>query len=240
MIQKKPADLCAKDILRIQEIILKGIDSENAGCYRTISVRIAGSTVVMPNPRKVPALMEAFQGWLNSKQEIHPVAFAGEAHYRLLSIHPFVDGNGRSARLLMNLLLMSEGYPPAIIRKRDRLAYISAFEKAQLGGPQEDYLQLMAKAVDRSLDIYLNAARGDSPQDDLDEDAFLKIGELAKAVGRSVSTIRYWTHEGLLTVAQNTPSGYQLYTYDMVQRCDQIKALQEQRFTLEEIKARLV
>lgn len=111
----------------------------------------------MPNPRKVPDLMEKFSGWLSSVDKLHPVALAAQAHYRLVSIHPFLDGNGRSARLLMNLILMRYGYPPAIIRKRDRLAYINSLEQAQLGGSDDDYQQLIIEAVDRSLEIYLDA-----------------------------------------------------------------------------------
>ena len=68
------------------------------------------------------------------------------------------DGNGRTARLLMNLLLLIHGFPPAIIRPRDRLTYLGALETAQLGGPRAAYDALVAKAVDRSLDIYLQAA----------------------------------------------------------------------------------
>ncbi len=88
----------------------------------------------MPNPLKIPDLVAEFINWLAREDNLHPVELAGEAHYRLVSIHPFVDGNGRTARLLMNLILMMMGYPPALIRKEDRLAYLSALKKAQLGG----------------------------------------------------------------------------------------------------------
>lgn len=159
LIRKKISQLTAKDILAIHEIILKGIDDHNAGFYRSIPVRISGSTVVLPNPRKVPVLMDDFFVWLTGEHDSHPVALAGEAHYRLVTIHPFVDGNGRTARLLMNLLLMMEDYPPVIIRKRDRLAYISALEKAQLGGSKTDYEKIIFQAANRSLDIYLKAVR---------------------------------------------------------------------------------
>lgn len=236
LIKKKPSQLSSRDVLDIHDIILKGIDDDNAGHYRNVPVRISGSSVVMPNPRKVPDLMDEFQSWLTSKNDLHPVSFAGEAHYRLVTIHPFVDGNGRTARLLMNLLLMMAGYPPAIIRKRDRLAYIAALEKAQLGGSKEDYDKLIAKAADRSLDIYLKAANGESAMGDVDTVHLLKIGELAKAAGQTVPTIRYWTKEGLLEVAEVTDSGYQLYAPDMVQRCEQIKKLKDKRHTLDEIK----
>lgn len=236
LIGKKPSQLTASDILAIHTMILKGIDDAHAGHYRSVPVRISGAAVVLPNPRKVPALMDEFMKWLTSAQALHPVAFAGEAHYRLVSIHPFVDGNGRTARLLMNLLLLMADYPPAILRKRDRLAYISALEKAQLGGSKEPYERIIARAAERSLDIYLKAARGESSVDDVDSEGELKIGELAKAVGETVPTIRHWTKIGLLEVAEVTASGYQLYATNMIMRCKHIQALKNQRLTLEEIR----
>lgn len=235
LLKKKPAQLTSQDLLAIHTLILKGIDDVNAGCYRNIPVRISGSAVILPNPRKVPDLMDTFHLWLNSKHPLHPVEFAAEAHYRLVSIHPFVDGNGRTARLLMNLLLLMHGYPAAIIRKRDRLAYLAALEKAQLGGSKADYQRIIYKAADRSLEIYLQAAQGKHAKD-VDVDQLLKIGELAKAAGVTVPTIRFWTKEGLLEVAEITPSGYQLYAADMAERCAQILKLKAQRLTLHEIK----
>lgn len=239
LIKTKPVKFTIKEVLKLHAMILKGIDDESAGFYRNVAVRISGSAVVMPNPRKVPQLMEEFEGWLVSKHKLHPVAMAAEAHYRLVSIHPFVDGNGRTARLLMNLLLMMYGYPPAIIRKRDRLAYIGALEQAQLGGAKLAYEKLIAKAVERSLDIYLKAAQGKAAPQNIDTDDLLKIGDLAKATGETVPTIRYWTQSGLLEVAEMTPSGYQLYPNDMIKRCEQIKQLKAGRLTLTEIKQRI-
>lgn len=154
LVKAAASSTSVKEILTIHEMIFKGIDDANAGHYRDVAVRIAGSRVSMPMPREVPNLMGEFETWLTSKPDLHPVAFAGEAHYRLASIHPFVDGNGRTARLLMNLLLMMEGYPPAILRKRDRLKYLAALEQAQLGGSKADYDALIAQAADRSLDLY--------------------------------------------------------------------------------------
>ncbi len=243
LIQKRSFDFSSSDILSIHALILRGIDDENAGRYRTVSVRISGSSVVMPNARKVPDLMDEFHTWLIQPHTLHPVAFAGEAHYRLVTIHPFVDGNGRTARLLMNLILLSHGYPPAIIRKRDRLAYISALEKAQLGGSRDPYDKIILQATNRSLDIYINAAQGHSPMDEGDEDRnkdnLLKIGELAKAAFETVPTIRYWTSEGLLEVADVTHSGYHLYSKAMIERCEHIKNLKMKRLTLQEIKDQL-
>lgn len=239
------------DVLRIHEIVLEGIDDANAGRYRSVAVRIAGSTVVLPNPRKVPDLMEDFARWLREKSSLHPVAFAAEAHERLVTIHPFIDGNGRTARLLMNLLLMREGYPPAIIRPRDRTAYLGALETVQLGGSRTAYDTLIARAVARSLDLYLEAAepsqsrsktlktRGKAQLAVQATTKLMKIGQLAKAVGEPVSTIRHWTHLGLIAAAQTTPAGYQLYADDAVTRCRRIQALKGRRLTLPEIRTQL-
>ncbi|HEV2600679.1 MAG TPA: Fic family protein [Candidatus Babeliales bacterium] len=155
-VQGNPTSITEKDIVTIHDIVLKGIDDDNAGHYRAIAVRISGSMTILPNYAKVPDLMAEYIVWLNTA-DLHPVVLAAQAHYKLVTIHPFVDGNGRTARLLMNLILMMHGYPPAVISVDDRLAYLKALEKAQTGGSQDDYLQLIARAVDHSLDIYLDA-----------------------------------------------------------------------------------
>lgn len=237
-VKRDPASLTEKDIHHIHGLILKGIDDANAGYYRLGPVRISGSSVVLPNPLMVPDLMADVVDWLGRQEKLHPIELAAEAHYRLVSIHPFIDGNGRTARLLMNMILLMQGYPAAIIRKRDRLSYINSLEKAHLGGAKDDYLKIIAQAVDRSLDIYLKATAGvDAEQQD--SDTLIKIGELANQVGRSNSTIRHWTKEGLLEVAEITKAGYQLYAPEMADRIKQIHALKEQRLTLPEIKDRL-
>ena len=142
----------------------------------------------------------------------------------------------------MNMILMMKGYPPAIIRKNDRLAYIKSLEKSQLfnGEGQEkeniknDYLKLIAAAVDRSLNIYLKAIEGKSEEPE--NEKLLKIGELAKATNQTVPTIRHWTKEGLLQVAEITESGYQMYSQEMINRIEKIQKMKEKRMTLEEIK----
>ena len=237
--RKKPNQITENDILAIHAIILQGIDDHNAGHYRRVPVRISGSAVVMPNAMKVPGLMEEFAAWLKSKKDIHPVKLAGEAHYRLVTIHPFADGNGRTARLLMNLILMMQGYPPAIIRPQERFPYITSLETAQMGGSKEAYEKIIFKAASRSLDIYLKAATGKDPSDVALSDKLLKIGELAKAVDETVPTIRYWTKEGLLEVADVTESRYQLYAPEMIEQCKEIQRLKKQKLTLSEIKKQM-
>lgn len=237
----KTSELEENDILNIHNTILKGIDDDNAGHYRSIPVRISGSQVVLPNYRKVPDLMAALIEDIRTQQKAHPVELAAEAHYKLVTVHPFVDGNGRTARLLMNLILIQNGYPPALIRKRDRLTYIAALEQAQLGGSRTDYFRIISDAVNRSLDIYLNAVseNGQPLQEQTEEPSLMRIGALAKHTGESNPTIRYWTKEGLLEVADTTASGYQLYSRSMIDRIHLIRELQSQRLTIKEIKAKI-
>jgi Fic family protein len=227
------------DLLALHKMILSGIDNQNAGFYRNVPVRLSGSRTVLPNPRKVPDLMSAFHQWLQSSQNIHPVDLAAEAHYRLVTIHPFVDGNGRTARLLMNFILLCHGYPPSIIRKSERGKYLDALENAQTGGAFEDYLQLIYRAVGRSLEIYVEATSGEGDFVAEPDDSLLRIGQLAKQADVNVSTIRFWLSSGLLEVSETTASGYQLFSSSMVLRVEQIKTLKEQRFTIQEIKSKL-
>jgi len=151
---KKPQQISTDEILAIHKIILTQIDDDNAGKYRTVMVRISGSQVILPNALKVPELMKDFITWLKITEKDHPAKIAAEAHLKLVTIHPFVDGNGRTARLLMNLILMQGGYPPAIIRVEDRLAYIKSLEKAQMTGDTKDYEKLILDSINRSFDIY--------------------------------------------------------------------------------------
>lgn len=238
LIGSRKKTVSEKDILEIHNLILKGLDDNHAGHYRSVSVRISGSQVILPNPMKVPDLMEGFSKWLKRSCEINPVELAGEAHYRLVTIHPFVDGNGRTARLLMNLILLLHGYPPAIIRKRDRLPYIKSLEKAQLGGSKTDYQTLIAKAVDRSLEIYLKAIRKEDSKE-LPVEKLMKIGALAKEVDETVRTIRYWTEQGLLAIDGTTASNYALYHPDSITRVHQIQELKKEGFTLKGIHQKL-
>lgn len=235
---KKRHAVTEENLLQLHHIILSKIDDQNAGRYRHVPVRIAGSTVILPNPMKVPGLMSEYFSWLRkSHPSVHPATIAVDAHLKLVSVHPFTDGNGRTARLLMNLLLMQAGYPPALIKKEERLNYINAIEKAQLFGQLDDYYRLIYGAIDRSLTIYLKALdQKESPQRKTPFHQVLKIGELAKRTGETVPTIRYWTQEGLLSVADTTAGGYQLYDESMVDRVKKIRHLQrEKRLSIEEI-----
>ena len=236
--QKSRQKIVEADILKLHRLILQKVDDDNAGRYRRVAVRIAGTeAVVLPNPIKVPDLMKQFVKWLIRSRSEHPVKVAAEAHFKLVSIHPFVDGNGRTARLLMNLLLIQAGYPPALIKKEERRVYIAAIETGQVKKDLDDYYQLIFKAVDRSFDIYLEAVMPKPKREMKQERNLLKIGELAEDSKEKVSTIRFWTNEGLLKVTGHTRGGYALYETAMLERVKQIRQWQkEKRLTIREIK----
>lgn len=135
-----------------------------AGIYSQNPRRIAGSPVVFPNPAKIPALMEEFGAWLKDAPPTPALAF--DAHFRLTAIHPFGDGNGRAARLLMNLLLLRGGYPPVAVRPEDRKTYLDALERGSLAEDLGPFQIFMRERLDSTLEEYLNALQEASPRPD--------------------------------------------------------------------------
>lgn len=140
-----PGPLTEEDVLSLHRVILSGIQSEDAGVYRRDRVRMVGSSRIFPNPLKVPDLMGDFVRDVNA-DPAHPVLVAARAHYGLVGVHPFTDGNGRAARLLMNLLLIRAGYPPALIPVTGRAEYYAALEEAN-GGNLAPFEALVAGRV---------------------------------------------------------------------------------------------
>lgn len=160
----KSNEITLKDIRDIHYLILKGIATQDAGVYRTKPVGVRksnGEIFHFTNPLKVQEAMESFVMWLKNEEGLHPVILSALVHYKFVSIHPFIDGNGRTARLLMNLILLQNSYPPAIIRVQDRVAYIQAIEKAQNEDNVEDFYEVIASAVEKSLDTYLEILSSD-------------------------------------------------------------------------------
>jgi Fic family protein len=141
------------EIRQIHSLIVRKIDPNEAGSYRSLDVRAAGTEYVYPPHYLLPELMAEFAQWLNSKsaQALHPVLYAAEAHYRFVSIHPFRDGNGRTGRLLMNLLLLRAGYPIAIISTQHRQDYIESLVSGQRSKDWENFYTLILDAVEMAL-----------------------------------------------------------------------------------------
>lgn len=145
-------------IKQIHHLVLKGIDRKNAGSYRSVQVMIGGSSHIPPEPYLVPKLMEDLLHFYNAeKRKMHPILLAAEMHERLVSIHPFIDGNGRTARLLMNLILLKNGYEIAILKgsNSSRLKYYKALEAVQRDANPEPFHLLVAKTTIDSLKAHL-------------------------------------------------------------------------------------
>lgn len=149
-------DITERNIREIHGLVLKEIDSKYAGRYRDIQVRITGAVHVPPDPLRVPEMMNEFAETRLKQSAAHPVEQAALAHLDLVGIHPFVDGNGRTSRLLMNLILMKQGYFPAVILKNDRKRYYDALEKGHKGQP-DDFIFFVGRALERSIYLYLEA-----------------------------------------------------------------------------------
>lgn len=146
------------DVCDIHRLVVAKTQAKEAGQYAKFGRRIAGSADKLAPPEAIPGLMSEFGGWLNQLPFTPNNAI--EAHLRLVTIHPFSDGNGRTARLLMNLILMGGGYPPIIIQPEHRPDYIDSLEQAQLSGDSTDFVVLLLNRLDSSLGEYLNFFQG--------------------------------------------------------------------------------
>lgn len=150
-------------LLNIHRLILQGIDNANAGIYRKVQVLISGSKHTPPPPYKVADYMEDFFAWYDAHRAIlHPIVLAAEVHERVVSIHPFTDGNGRTGRLLMNLILLQHGYPLAILKgdTASRLQYYHALELAQTEADKQPFIDLVARHVAEALERVLKILKG--------------------------------------------------------------------------------
>ena len=155
---KKASEITPSDILSIHNIILRSIDSENAGIYRKVPVYVKkkdNSIFKFPEPFQIDNLMNEFFEWLTDTHDTHPVLIAVEAHTRFVSIHPFVDGNGRNARLILNLLLLQFGLPPAVIKVTERAEYLDAIDEWDKNGNLIPIATLVVNCLKESLLLYI-------------------------------------------------------------------------------------
>ena len=148
-------------IKNIHQLVLKNIDARNAGRYRQQNVVIAGASHTPPNFLHLPQAMTALMTWYQGAANLHPLQRAARLHVDFVGIHPFVDGNGRTARLLMNFELMRSSYLPAIIRVEQRLAYYDALDTAHTTRNYAPFLQLLAEQERETLRHYLSIIQRD-------------------------------------------------------------------------------
>ncbi|KAF6031896.1 FICD [Bugula neritina] len=148
------------DILEIHKRVLGFADPIEAGQLRNTQVFVGD--YIPPRPGEVQTLMEEFVDWLNSEEtaEIHPIKLAAIAHYKLVTIHPFYDGNGRTSRLLMNLILMHAGYPPVMIRVQQKHEYYKHLETGNRGDIRP-FIRFIADCTEVTVDEYISALTED-------------------------------------------------------------------------------
>ena len=152
------------DLRELHHLVLMRSNPGEAGRYSLHPRAISGSRVRFPLPVELPGLMADLAAWLRSAPNHFETAF--EAHYRLVTIHPFSDGNGRTARLLMNLQLLRAGYPPVTIGPEERPRYLDALETRQLDGDSAAWDALMRERLHAALSFYLDRiGPGDLPSD---------------------------------------------------------------------------
>lgn len=153
----KEEKLSERQIKNIHYLILKGIDDENAGKYRNEKVVISGAEHIPPAPVFIHDQMEELINWYYDKgSTLHTIERAARLHTDFVKIHPFIDGNGRTARILLNFELIKAGYPIIIIRNEDRVKYYESLDKAHITGDYSDFIDLVSESLNRSLDIYLD------------------------------------------------------------------------------------
>ena len=151
--------------------------------------------------------------FLSKFNEIEGIEDIIKLHLDFVSIHPFADGNGRCARLLMNLLLMQNGMSPIIIRPRDRKRYINSIEKAQLTGDSEEYMRFMLFRLKGSYDTIFDIFDSEK---EIPQEKLMTIAKFAKEVNLPVSTVRYWVKTEKLKPVMYTESGYMMFSKNQI------------------------
>ena len=148
-----------EDIFEIHRRVLGFVDPIEAGQLRQHQVYVG--SFIPPSADEVPGYLDDFLLWLNSLEDtrdLHAIELAAIAHYKFVYIHPFIDGNGRTGRLLMNLILMRSGFPPVIIKKSERLAYYSYLDQAN-DGDIRPLIRFIARCTERTLSEYIQQSQ---------------------------------------------------------------------------------
>ena len=149
-------ELTEREIKNIHSLVTKDIENVNSGAYRNNAVYISGSKHIPPQPYLVSEKMEELMLWYNNESKnIHPIERAAILHGEFVSIHPFIDGNGRTARLLLNFELMKNNYPAIIIEIEEREKYFVALEVGNLSGNWDKFTEFVREKCEERID-YMN------------------------------------------------------------------------------------
>ncbi len=190
----KKQTISERFIRNLHQLVMREMDKEWTGKYRNSNVIIGGADHTPPDALDVPIEMKNLIKWLKqNRKKLHIIELAALLHHKLVYIHPFFDGNGRTARLVMNLLLMQAGYPLVIILKNDRKKYYRVLEQAD----KENFVPLVrfvAQAVSRSLDIYLKTLTPISKK----REKYLPLSKISKQTPYSIKYLNLLARQGKL------------------------------------------
>jgi fido (protein-threonine AMPylation protein) len=182
------------DVETIQELhrITMSKILDNAGQFRRVAVSIRGTRLTPPSAARVPSLMKEWVEWMEGPGlRYEPIVRAAIAHHGFEAVHPFEDGNGRTGRLLLNLMLMRTGYPPALLLRDWRVGYIQGLAQADTGN-YRPLANLIGRAVEGGLDLYLGACVAE-------EDAeYLPLSDLAQLTGYAAAHLGWLIRQGRL------------------------------------------
>jgi Fic family protein len=189
----RPELISRTDILKLHSLIMDRILSD-AGSWRTIPVSIRGANFVPPPAREVPRLMREWLDWVNGEeaQRYEPIMRAAIAHHGFEAVHPFEDGNGRSGRLLLNLMLMRDGYPPALLLREWRDGYLIALDAANSGN-YRPLGNLIGRSVESVLDRYLEVCDQEAASAE-----YLPLAELVESTPYSADYLAHLIRKGRL------------------------------------------
>ena len=199
--------ITAFEIRQIHKLVMMHIDDQGAGQYRTLPVRIAGTSRQPPDAWEVARYMVEWSDWLEGPAlALHSIERAALAHHRLVAIHPFLDGNGRTGRLVMNLRLMRDGYPPTVILRTNRQQYYRVLARAD-AGDVNSLVNFVGRAVERSLTLYLEACtpRGGPPDP---EDQWISLRAAAAGTPYSQEYLSLLARTGRLEVVKRGRAWY--------------------------------
>jgi Fic family protein len=177
LIEKDKKNTFSENLIRsLNQIVQQNIDKEWAGRYRNSGVIIGGADHRPPEALEIPKLMQNLISWVgDNKKKLHPIELASILHHKLVYIHPFFDGNGRTSRLVMNIILMQSGFPLVIVLKNDRKRYYQTLSVADRG-EYTDFVNFIARAVERTLDIYLKVLMPNKKG----KEKYISLADLAK------------------------------------------------------------
>lgn len=190
----KRATISEHLIRTLHQLVTRETEEEWAGRYRESNVIIGGADHTPPDAFDVPMKMKELLQWFQeNRNKTHIAELAALFHHRFVHIHPFIDGNGRTARLAMNILLMRAGYPLVTILKNDRKKYYRVLDRADKGD-LKPLVQFIAQAVERSLNIYLKTLTPTSKK----RDRFMPLSQIAKGSPYSAKYLNLLVRQGKL------------------------------------------